>query len=194
MDNITNVKERIISVTTELINQYNGETKDITSRMIAEKANVGLGLINYHFGSKNNLITECVQRIIGKVVAGFRMNQEFQDDKSRLTASATYVFDFLFEYSAICRISILGDFQNYTTDCNSVHTQQGFSCFLKNDIPGKDKSLLIFVLTAAMQVAFLGADSIKQVLGYDFNKPEDRADYIKRLIDILFNGMVNVNE
>lgn len=31
-------KDRIIDVTTELIEKYNGDTKKITARMIAEKA------------------------------------------------------------------------------------------------------------------------------------------------------------
>lgn len=60
-----------MEATTELIEQHNGNIKVITARMIAAKADVGLGLINYHFGSKEKLITECVQRIIGGVVAGF---------------------------------------------------------------------------------------------------------------------------
>ena len=129
-----NVKEHIIEVTTELIEKYNGETKKITARMIAEKAEVGLGLINYHFGSKDNLITECVQRIIGEVVSGFHMEQEFLSDKERLIAWATYVFDFLFEHSAISRISILGDFQNYSQDRNSIYTPDGFAKSLHSDI------------------------------------------------------------
>lgn len=190
MNNTVNVKNRIIEVTTELIEQHNGSVKDITSRMIAAKADVGLGLINYHFGSKENLITECVQRIIKKVVTGFQMTKQYETDKERLTACAVYVFDFLFEHSAISRVSILGDLQNYTENCNSVLTQQGFSLSLKNSISNEDKSMLVFILTAAMQAAFLGNGTIRQLLGYDFAKVGDRAAYIGKLVDILFVGTV----
>lgn len=190
MDNTVNAKNRIIEVTTELIEQHNGSVKDITSRMIAAKADVGLGLINYHFGSKENLITECVQRIIKKVVTGFQMTKQYETDKERLTACAVYVFDFLFEHSAISRVSILGDLQNYTENCNSVLTQQGFSLSLKNSISNEDKSMLVFILTAAMQAAFLGNGIIRQLLGYDFAKAGDRAAYIGKLVDILFEGTV----
>lgn len=189
-----NVKDLIIEVTTELIEQYNGATKSITARMITEKAGIGLVLINYNFGSKDNLITECVQRIIGKVVADFHMEQEFETDKERLTVLATYVFNFLFEHSAISRISILGDFQNYAINCNSVFTQRGFMLSLNKDISDSDKSILVFILTAAMQAAFLGSETVKQILGYDFTKSEDRAAYIKKLIDILFERTVKVVE
>ena len=61
------------------------------ARMIATKANVGIGLINYHFGSKEKLITKCVQRIIEKVVKKFHMIKQYETDKERLTACATYV-------------------------------------------------------------------------------------------------------
>lgn len=188
MEQNIHVKDRIIEATTELIEQNNGNMKDITARMIAAKADVGLGLINYHFGSKENLITECVQRIISQVVAGFHMEQEFQTDKERLAAWATRVFNFLFEHSAISRVSILGDLQKYTENCNSVLTQQGFSMSLKNHISKEDKSMLVFILTAAMQVAFLGNETVKQLLGYDFTKTDDRAAYIGKLVDILFEG------
>ena len=80
-----NVKNRIIEVTTELIEKHNGNIKDITARMIATKADVGLGLINYHFGSKEKLITECVQRIIGKVVTEFQMTNQTSLDNGKHT-------------------------------------------------------------------------------------------------------------
>ena len=189
-----NIKNRIIEVTTELIEQYDGDIKAITSRMIADKAGIGLGLINYHFESKEKLITECVQRIIGKVVSGFHMEQEFSSDKERLTACATYVFNFLFENSAISRISILGDFQYYTENCNSVLTQYGFLNSLKEDILDRDKPMLVFILTTAMQVSFLGSETVKQLLGYDFTKSVDRAAYIRNLINILFEKTVQEDE
>ncbi len=194
MNKNVNVKNRIIEVTTELIEQYDGNIKDTTARMIATKANVGLGLINYHFGSKEKLITECVQRIIGKVVQEFHMTKQYETDKERLTACAAYVFNFLFEHSAISRVSILGDFQNYTGNCNSVLTQQGFSLSFKNNISNEDKSMFVFILTAAMQVAFLGSETIKQLLGYDFTKTGDRAAYIGKLVDFLFEGVVQIDE
>ena len=171
MDKNTNVKNRIIEVTTELIEQHNGNIKDITARMIAAKAGVGLGLI-----------TE------------FQMTKQYETDKECLTACATYVFDFLFEYSAISRVSILGDLQNYTKNCNSVLTQQGFSLSLRNGISDKNKSMFVFILTAAMQTAFLGSETATQLLGYDFTKKKDRAAYISKLVDFLFGGAVQIDE
>lgn len=111
-----------------------------------------------------------------------------------MTAWAIYVLDFLFAHSAISRISILTDMQNYTTDCNSVLTQRGFSLSLKNDMSSEDKSMFIFILTSAMQVAFLGNETVKQLLGYDFTKNDDRAAYISKLVDVIFDGRIHSDE
>lgn len=182
------VKEHIISVTTDLILQYNGDIGRITARMITGQADIALGLINYHFGSKEKLITECVQRIIGKVVSSFQMTQTFETDKERLTAWAVSVFDFLFEHSAMSHVSILEDLQNYTMRCNSVLTQRGFLFALKNDVADEDRAILAFALLSAMQTAFLGSETAKLLLGYDFSRKEDRSAYITKLVSVLFDG------
>ena len=189
MKDTTNVKDRIIEVTTAMIEQHAGDTKAITARVIAEKADVGLGLINYHFGSKENLITTCVQRIISNVVtAGVKVNEEYDTDKDHLIAKATHVFNFLFENAAVSRISILGDLQNYSANSNSAYTQRGFMTSLTRDVAEQDKASLSFILTATMQIAFLGSGSIKEILGYDLEIPKERAAYIEKVVTILFEG------
>lgn len=189
MKNSSNAKNRIIAVTTELIEHYNGNVGNITARAIAEKAEVGLGLIIYHFGSKENLITICVQRIISNVVTeGVKVNKECNTDKEHLIAIATHVFNFLFENAAVSRISILGDLQNYSAKSNSAYTQKGFMKSLTKDIAEQDKRLLSFILTAAMQTAFLGSDAVKEILGYDFDNLTERAAFIENVVNTLFEG------
>lgn len=118
MQELRNVKEVIIHATTELIRESDGNITKITSRKIAGRAEVGLGLINYHFGSKENLITICVQRIINNVVMCFSPDKKNYDekdsltDKERLADWAKQVYDFLliimqfpvFPFLGICKI------------------------------------------------------------------------------------------
>lgn len=40
-----------------------------------------------------------------------------------------------------------------------------------NSIYNEDNSIIVFILTAAMQKAFLVSETIKQLLGCDFRKP-----------------------
>ncbi len=188
-------KDEIIEITTQLLNEYNGDIKKITSRLIAEKAGIGLGSINYFFGSKENLIAECIQRIINKMLLGFTpeiadvTQKDGLSDEARLASWASQTFDFLFENQAIAGISILSDMQNYVADSNSVYTQKGFVFALRGSHREEAKRLLAFVLVSAMQTAFLAKDTTKEILGYDLYSKAERDQFIFDTISMLFHGM-----
>jgi AcrR family transcriptional regulator len=56
IQNHSDIKETIIDATISLIESSGGLIENITMRAIAQKADVAVGLINYHFTSKKNLI------------------------------------------------------------------------------------------------------------------------------------------
>ena len=186
-------KNHIIEITTELLKEYNGDTQKITSRLIAKRAGIGLGSINYFFGNKENLIAECVQRIINKVLAGF--TPEITDftkadglsDKARLISWASQTFDFLFENQATANISILSDMKNYSANSNSVYIQKGFAFAMKNSQKKEITKLLLFMLVSAMQVAFLARNATKEILGYDLYSKTERDLFIFDTVTILLH-------
>lgn len=190
-------RNRIVEMTTELLNEYNGDTRRITSRLIAERADIGLGSINYFFGSKENLVTECIQRIINKMLVGFTpdMTEFTKDDglsdETRLISWASQTFDFLFENQAIVNISILSDMQNYLADSNSVYTQKGFAFAIRSDQIEETKKLLVFILVSAMQVAFLAKNNAKEIIGYDLYSKTERDLFIFDTVMMLFHGVNN---
>lgn len=187
-------KNHIIEVTTELLKEYNGDTKRITSRLIAERAGIGLGSVNYFFGSKENLITECIQRTINKMLAGFVpeitdfTKADGLSDKARLISWASQTFDFLFENQAIASRSILSDMQNYSADSNSVYTQRGFAFAIRSKQKEETKRLLVFLLVSAMQVAFLAKDITKEILGYDLYSKPERDLFISDTVTMLLHS------
>ena len=63
------IKDKIMDVTIDLIKEADGNVDKITIREIAKRAGIGVGLINYHFQSKKNLVDICVQQIISGVIA-----------------------------------------------------------------------------------------------------------------------------
>lgn len=197
MKNNLDSKEAIIQAATDLIQECNGEVSKITLRKISERAGVGLGLINYHFGSKEQLIVLCVQRIINNVVMCFSPDKrdysakDGLEDKERLADWAKQVYDFLFDNYAIANISILGDMQNYHTKSNSVYTQKGFSMAFHNDVDAGKKRLLVFMLTSSMQIAFLAGDASKEILGYDLKDKGERDRFIESLVELLFLGVLD---
>lgn len=188
-------KNHIIEITTELLKEFNGDTKKITSRLIAERADIGLGSINYFFGSKENLITECIQRIINKMLVGFTPDitdfskDDGLSDKTRLISWASQTFDFLFENQAIANISILNDMQNYSANGNSVYTQKGFAFAIRNNQNEETKKLLVFILVSAMQVAFLAKNAVKEILGYNLYYKTERDLFIFDTVTMLLNSV-----
>lgn len=189
------VKEAIINAATELIKRSGGEVKNITARAIADKSGVALGLINYHFESKENLITVCVQRIINKVLMSFSPDKKDYNaddgltDKQRLISFAQQTFDFLFDNYAILKISILSDFKDYKPLCNSVYTQMGFRFALRGNIPENKKQLIAFSLVSTMQTAFLSGENSKHITGYDLFEKSERDLFVSDTVSMLMEGI-----
>jgi len=183
------IKQNIISATIELIENSNGNVDEITTRNIADKANVGIGLINYHFQTKDKLIEICVQQLISYVVSSFQpQKKEYSSNKERLISWAIQVSDFLLENPAVSRISILGDLSHYSPNNNSGNTKKGFMMAIGDDMKDEEKNLLAFTLTSTVQVAFLSRSVSKEILGYDICSKDERDKFISALVDMLYSG------
>lgn len=189
------VKERIINAAAELIGQSNGDINAITARAIADKSGVALGLINYHFGSKENLISICVQRIINKVLMCFSPDKTDYNaddgltDKERLISFAQQTFDFLYANYAMVKISILSDFKDYQPQSNSAFTQMGFRLTLRSSISENKKQLIAFSLTSIMQTAFLSGENSKVIMGYDLAEKSERDQFVSDTVTMLMEGI-----
>ena len=188
-----NSKEQLIEATITLINENNGDVSKVTIREIATRSGVAVGLINYLFGNKDNLITICVQKIILNVVTTFSPNLNIDSSldnnsktKYKLSATAKQVFEFLFNNKSIARISILNDYKDYSDNSNSSMTIKGFTRLLGDlEVDELKKERIAFYLTSTMQVAFIRSLSNSNYLGYDFTNKESRDRFIDDLIDKL---------
>ncbi len=192
------MKERIIRSTIELIEQGNGNIGEITTRMIAEKAGIGISLIHYHFQTKERLVELCVQRIITGVIENFRPSVAAADSPLvRITAVARQVADFLAANPAISRISILGDLTQPALQDNTALTMAGFSAAWQG---GKSSSgdpatlnvkTAVFALTALIQSAFLRKEQSRELFGYDMENKEERDRFIGWMAERLFRSDVH---
>lgn len=72
-------KERIIEVTAALLNSVENPD-DITIRKIAEGAGIGVGLINYHFTSKEKLMNEVVSLKMESMAGTLENMDEYKDN------------------------------------------------------------------------------------------------------------------
>ena len=191
--NVKNCKEELIAITTTLIKENNGDVDKVTIRDIASRSGVSVGLINYHFGDKDKLIAECVQRIISNIVNSFKPTMDvdetlskFEKGKMRLIKTAQRVFGFFFEQPSISRVSILDDYRNYSNESSSYFSLRGFSAVIGDAIEDQEeKERISFLLTTSMQVAFLRSLTDTNLLNFDLSKVEDRNNYIEYLVNKL---------
>lgn len=174
-------RQKILSAAKALIRDSAGDIQRVTTRRIAEKAGVAVGVVNYHFQTKENLLEQCVQQIIHTVIADYAPSYVADTPQAQLALNAQSVFDFLFDNSAVSRISILGDFQHPKSYDNTVKTMTGFG---KSAAETEHKDLRIFMLVAAMQSAFLRQDTCP--CGVDLHNAAQRDAFIRQLVQILF--------
>ena len=189
------IKSTIIKATMELIEGSDGDINNITARKITDKCGVALGLINYHFGSKENLIAECCRQIISEMLNGLgpdRIDYQADDglsDRERLILYARQTFDYLYSNPSIVKISILSDLKNYKDGGNSALTQKGFQMALRGDIPKKQKKYIAFSLASIMQAAFLAGENSGLLTGYDLKSKKQRDRFISDTVTMLMNGI-----
>ncbi len=188
----TDVKERIIDATIALIEENNSSIESITIRNIATKAGVGIGLINYHFQSKENLINQCVQKMIGNIIVQFSKTNKNLDmeplQKLRFLVKANC--DVLAKNQAISRISMLSDLASCSLNDNTSQTTTAYLHVIRQICKDEKDDNQIYIITHIMistiQETFLRNDVLMQKLGIDFFNKEQRDKYLDRIINTIF--------
>lgn len=190
MDN----KEIIIQAAIDLINEKGEQMDRITVREISQKANVGLGLINYYFESKDKLIDLCVERIINGIVDAFRVIQEQTEERTafdKLAYLGNMTFTFLFEHYAVSRTSILSDMRMPKEDDNTHRTYLAYLPLMSACRPDWDEETLkrkTLYLISVMQQSFLRHKVIRQLYGIDLTIPEERKAYHETILHDILEG------
>ncbi len=190
MDN----KERIIQATMDLIHEKGEQLEGITVREICQRANVGLGLVNYHFENKDKLIELCVERMVNGIVDHFQSiqeNTEELDAFERLSYLGNMTFTFLFEHHAVSKISILSDMRMPKENDNTHRTYQAYLPLVAACRPDWDEKMLkrkTFYLISVMQQSFLRHKAILQLYGADLTVPEERKAFHEAVLHDILEG------
>lgn len=188
-----NAKEKIINETISLI-QEGKNVDEITIRKIAERANAGIGLINYHFNTKENLINHCVRIIVSQIIGKFNPIYNSLDctpvEKLKYMAKSTS--NFMVTNAGISRISILHDFQEGSIEDNTIRSSEAYYQIFR-EIFGDKKSerelkIMLQMFVATIQVTFLHSEVYKEYSGIDFFDKKEREAFIDDFLDILLKG------
>lgn len=187
-----NNREIIIQATIDLINEKGEKMNEITVRDICKRANVGLGLVNYHFGNKDKLIELCVEQMINGIVDQFRSIQERTEGLSsfeKLEYLGDMTLTFLFDHYAVSRTSVLSDMVCPKEDDNTHRTYQAYLPLVSACRPDWDMETVkrkTFCLIITMQQAFLRHKVLFTETGTDLADPVERRKFHTQILhDIL---------
>ena len=178
-------RNRILIVTKEILDEADSIDK-ITVRQIAERANVGIGLINYHFKSKDNLLSTAVGNEMAKMAGDFLKggSEPGMDPVERLKAMLKELFqygerhkDFL-KYT-MTRSILNGDMQAQLT---LIPLLRDIFADQKDEI---NLRILAMQILLPLQVTALSPQAFHFYSGIDLFDETQRNRFIDTLIDNL---------
>jgi AcrR family transcriptional regulator len=165
---------------------------EITVKDITEKAEVGNGMVNYHFQSKDNLIRLAVKKVMNcatKLLGEKIKSEENKPPIERLTIILKEVVNFIAKNSEISKIAILDDLENNKETAHLLSSEESYNKCLK-DMYGDDMNKLWiknYLIAGYINYIFLKAEKIKNETGFDFYSKEDREKAIENLVQELVN-------
>ena len=179
-------KEKLIDATFALMEELD-DPLNVTSRQIADRAGVKPSMINYCFGSRENLIYQTFQ----KQYMGFLKDK----DVEKLIASDIAPKDLLKKLHFIVAKCLVENpkFTKAITGYvlfNRDLSQESFSFpYVKKHYAGKKTDeecrLISYELSAMMQLIVFRKDDIRASFGIDLNNDEELQKYIDMRVDLL---------
>lgn len=184
------IKDQIINATIALIEENGSNTDNVTIQNICDRVGIGSGLVNYHFQTKENLIAQCVQKIIGNVIGKFdtiynALKDMTPEEKLRFMAKSTC--SYLVSHENISRISILSDLNNNRLKDSTSQTVSAYFPLIRKVCPDSMSDQVVkektYLLTLTLQTVFLRSNSLEEEIGFDFNDEQQRANLVDKVID-----------
>ena len=179
-------KEKLVDATFALMEEAD-DPLNVTSRQIADRAGVKPSMINYCFGSRENLIYQTFQ----KQYMGFLKDKDIE----KLIASDIAPKDLLKKLHFIVAKCLVENpkFTKAITGYvlfNRDLSQESFSFpYVKKHYAGKKTDeecrLISYELSAMMQLIVFRKDDIRESFGIDLNNDEELQKYIDMRVDLL---------
>lgn len=183
-------KNQLIAATKELLlNEKNPEK--ITARQIASQANVNLAMINYCFGSKDELLKLAIDELIAFEFNEYStIEQDGLQPKDKLKLLLYHVSSITMQYESITRLSI-----PYTLLHAPITLPDSVVPYLKEHFGNqKDEAfcnMLAYELVSFMQLVFYRAKDFHQYSGINLQDTKELQAFIDQQLDLLLGGGVN---
>jgi len=182
-------REKILNVTIELLNKEG--IGSLSVRKIASEAGVNVASINYHFGSKNKLLFECMKDVVEKLEKTLLV---FDDDslnkEDRVRIYLYNVADVIINDAAI-QASMSKTFAS-DIEFPDILVQfitrfySRFKEFLKNYLKIHNEETLSMIVEqtiSAIWFPIISYGTSRKITGIDFKEETARKRYIDLLVE-----------
>lgn len=179
-------KEKLIAATEKLIANCDDPFK-VTSRQIAEESGMQAAMINYCFGSRENLIYEVFHRYYKAALHDADVEKILASKispKDKLKKLHFLIAHFLIENHKLTRA--ITNLILFSRDLSEDSVSYGFiKQHFKGTRTDSECRLIAYELSTMMQLIIYRKDDIKTGMGIDLEKDKQLKHYIDMRIDLL---------
>ena len=179
----SDTKEKILRAVQEML-QEGLSAEDITIRQIAKRAEIGIGTINYHYQSKDKLLSDAVGELMNTLASGLGQEQS-TDPHQKLRQFLMTIAEMSLQYYEISRIHVTYDLeQGDFSIC--YYIMPLLAEIFKGSKNEKEIKLAAIEVITSMQSIFLKKEAFFKFTGIDLQNPEQRAE----AMDIVLNNII----
>ena len=185
-------RDKILYATLRIIGKEGFQ--NITIKKIADLAEVNIAAVNYHFGSKINVVNEAIKVLSKKLMTCFDvLDQKDIPPVERLRRFLCSYMGSALEYPDVFRSFIY-------SAINNCLSSDDYIVFLKKEgyekIRGTINEVGLFMdnevlvmkmiqMVGSMELPILLGENMKQMSGMDFDKVEVRNKYVELILESL---------
>ena len=172
--------KEIVRKTAKLLSSANS-SEDMTTRKIAENAGINPAMVNYYFGSKDNLLKVVISAMEGGLPA-----DSILDRGSSRKAMFDHLIKVCWTYIQYARLGLSGDTSSFTKDAFEMSTKLiGMKRLYDGKISDEKDSDLVFRTVCYLMNASADPDGFERYSGIDIRSKNQLRLLVSKQLDIL---------
>ncbi|SMP72156.1 TetR/AcrR family transcriptional regulator [Anoxynatronum buryatiense] len=190
----TDARNNIIKVVVAMLAEGK-DVEKITVRQVAERANVGMGLINYHFNSKNALLGIAVADYMATMAADFATPGEYSgsEPSEKLKIMLTKLYSFAEQHEKLIKFTITQNLLDGEMQTPLFIVPLLGEIFADRLDPIQLRIIALQILLP-IQVASINPSKFLLYSGIDLRDEQQRNHYIGTLVDNLLKPQTKLKD
>lgn len=181
------IKDKIIVTVSEMLTE-GMSAEEITVREITSRMGISVSTINYHFGSKDDLMRIVIKKHIDDVIAKapeFLGKMDGLPTREKLCRMVKLTADYLVGFPSVSRISILSDLEDGHGKDNTFGTIRAYDPMIRELAGSEAADLYGMILCFTLQGLFMRMDVLKDEGIVVFSDKAQRDQIIDQIFNIL---------